>query len=148
MEVVKNKYMIHSAYSVVLETVSTQVAHFKKTKYPVDARCKEEENFESILIYKKLCGFTLPISYNGMLVEEALQILLEMFRLLKGPKLLHRGPSTSGNGEEAENQDEKAEDGNSDCPSFRADRRVIRLLIARYWADRLIQKYMEYMAEN
>ena len=26
-------------------------------------------------------------------------------------------------------------------PSFRSDRRVIRLFIARYWADRLIEKY-------
>ena len=28
-------------------------------------------------------------------------------------------------------------------PSFRSDRRDIRLLIARYWADRLIEKYNE-----
>lgn len=33
-------------------------------------------------------------------------------------------------------------------PSFRSDRRVIRLLIARYWADRLIEKYDEVQKEK
>ena len=40
------------------------------------------------------------------------------------------------------------DDNNPAVSSFRSDRRVVRLLIARYWADRLIEKYQQHYQTN
>jgi hypothetical protein len=98
--------------------------------------------------------------------EENLNIWLEQMKSLGGPKLLERGPSTATSRcraatDENENDDgdvDGAEEhgGDTDGPistaqqqqqqqsktSFQSDRRILRLLIARYWADVFQQKYL------
>jgi hypothetical protein len=157
LEHVQKEYNIHSAYGVVLCAVTEQVAHFALTQYPPDARGIIEEEFENFLTFDRRGGFTLPLrqttdteSFN----EEVLQTWFSQMQALGGPRLLERGPSTR-----AENDNENdGEDGDVDAPaaagsggassSFQSDRRLIRLLIARYWADVFQKRYVAEQEET
>ena len=61
---------------------------------------------------------------------------------LGGPKLLEKGKSSSDREDEEEDPDVAV----TVLSSFQSDRRVVRLLIARYWADLLMKKYNEGMS--
>lgn len=146
-----DKYDIHSAFAVVVTAVVEQVAHFDATSYPTDARGKEEIAFEKNLSWDRRGGFTIKVSNaEGELIHDVLQIWFDRMESLGGPKLLDRGVSQT----QSDNDDDDDESGGVDDgkvrdtgktgPSFRSDRRIVRLLIARYWADSLIQKYMEH----
>ncbi|KAL3756365.1 hypothetical protein ACHAWU_009107 [Discostella pseudostelligera] len=79
-----------------------------------------------------------------------LMFLRHMTSLASQSALLSR--TVSGNNGHLDNSDEKKDvvrnNRKNPVPSFRSDRRVIRLLIARYWADRLIEKYDEVQNEK
>lgn len=132
-----------------------QVAGFKLTEYPPDARGSMELDFEQkLLVYDRRGGFTMPIvsEHDGELQEELLQIWLKRMKALGGPKLLERGQSSSAtksNGETNDEGDEGDPDGpttvesKSATPSFASDRRIIRLVIARIFADLLQEKFLE-----
>jgi hypothetical protein len=75
---------------------------------------------------------------------------------LGGPKLLDRGlkkdSTTMTMNPDCDDDDDDEEEGEADGgnvadrkekdgASFRSDRRIVRLLIARYWADNLIARY-------
>ena len=158
IEILNSKYKICGAYGVVFCTVSEQVVNSKVTGYGIDARHSpgddnSEEIFEKELKYKKVGpGFCLDITTqdaNGddMVNDEVLNIFLHRMVNLAGPTLLNRAPKTSHqNDDEGSDSDKDGSDGAEEedepnIPSFRSDRRVIRLFIARYWADRLIEKY-------
>lgn len=161
-EILRTQYNIHSAFRVVLDVIMEQVASFKLTCYPADARgSSSESNFERILMFDRRGGFTLPmVNSDGSLSAETLEIWLERFKTLGGPKLLDRGPSktkgcTTSNGDDGDGDDEDGGADDAAAPSrtnsepnhgFRSDRRLIRLLIARYWADALIQKFQSTRA--
>ena len=117
-----------------------QVAAFNLTEYPPDGRGSMELDFEQkLLIYDRRGGFTLPmVSEEGILQEDLLEIWLRRMKALGGSVLLERGQSTKG------------EEGDPDGPtsasaraSFASDRRVIRLIIARIFADLLQEKFLE-----
>lgn len=99
--------------------------------------------------------------------EENLEIWLERMKSLGGPKLLERGPSTSrraaatddgdnddddaeqNGGGDADDDDDDADDGpiaqqqqQQSKSSFQSDRRILRLMMARYWANIFQQKYL------
>lgn len=145
-EIIKTKYGIHFGFSTVLNAVTEQVAHFKKTKYETDGRCPEEIAFEKTLVFSRMTGFTLPIKTSSP-PDDPLTIFLNFMVTLGGPKLLTRGPSKSANENDETGADDPADDPYDDSPvgktgpSFRADRRIIRLLIGRYWADQIISKF-------
>lgn len=133
-----------------------QVANFKATRYPVDARSGSEddnyeERFEKDLKFEKLGpGFCLKITTGGddnsEVDEGVLLMFLERMVSLAGPTLLARAPKASqgdGDSDDDGEVDGASEKNESNVTSFRSDRRVARLLIARHWADRLIQKYNE-----
>jgi hypothetical protein len=149
LEHVQQKYNIHSAYGVVLCAVAEQVAHFELTKYPTDARGTTECEFESMLIFDRRGGFTLPLRQkDGSRNEEALGMWFRQMLLLGGPKLLERAASNSrANGDDEDNDDD-ADTGGPSAPiasaasSFQSDRRLIRLLIARYWADEFQKRFL------
>ena len=167
-ESLKDRYKICSAYSVVFCSVLDQVANFKITRYGVDARRHggdddgSEEEFERMLKFERNAGFCLDVvvptttndrgnRVDGVECEwkvddDVLWKFLRRMASLAGPTLLARaarngeggGSDRDGNeGGEIEKEDAK------NTTSFRSDRRVIRLMIARYWADRLIEKYDE-----
>jgi hypothetical protein len=160
-DILSEKYGICPAYGTVMCTVVEQVANFGVTKYETDSRGKEEIMFEQMLKYNRRGGFILDVTNvtkkkngdnmegggNGNQVEiniENLRMFISVMRSLGGPKLLHRRPRSlniehaeTGEADESGNEDTKAKGG----PSFRSDRRIIRLVIARYWADQIISKY-------
>lgn len=136
-----NHYGIHSAFGQVLKAVCEQVAKFKNTNYPTDARGESETAFEQHLYYDRRGGFTIKIAdKEGVLQEDVLQVWLNRMQSLGGPVLLERTPKKVDSGDGGGGADE-VEDKDSAKPSFRSDRRIVRLLIARYWADALIKKY-------
>jgi hypothetical protein len=142
LDCVTSHYGIHSAFVAVLTSVVEQVVHFGDTKYPTDGRGDSEINFEKALIYDRRGGFTLAIvDREGNRNERIIRIWLDRMSTLGGPTLLERTPkgvTDSGGADDAEDQKE-----NSPKPSFRMDRRVIRLLIARLWADKLLDMYTD-----
>jgi hypothetical protein len=140
-----------------------QIACFAHTEYPLDGRGSVELDFEQHLQYDKRGGFVLKLQSaeesRTVVDDNLLTIWLKRMQSLGGPKLLDRGPSSSGStatgrllsdddddqgeGEDADgSQPEK-----SPTPSFQSDRRMVRLVIARYWADLLMNKYLQALNE-
>ena len=147
----RTKYNIHSAFGIVLCAVTEQVANYKATGYETDGIGTDEVKFENALTFDKRGGFTLNILNKDKTVhEETLQILLNRIKSLGHGKLLDRGVSTRLEDEEggADEPNINADNENAAKPSFRSDRRIVRLLIARYWADALRDKYLKYKQEQ
>jgi len=162
-EVLNSKYKICSAFAVVFCTVVEQVANFKVTGYPTDARSNSnngdnsEEIFEQNLKFKKVGrGFCVDIIASSSDVdggsttnEKVLRMFLQRMVGLAGPTLLARAAKSNATSDDGGSGSDGDADGASSevieakGPSFRSDRRVVRLMIARYWADRLIEKYEE-----
>ena len=149
---------------------SEQLANFKVTKYPVDARSNsgadnEEVLFEKELKYLKIGpGFTLDVvtknpsdncGDGGLSINnDVLLVFLQRVVSLAGPTLLARaGKVHKDDDNDDDDDDDDDDDVDRDTPvgsetennvtSFRSDRRVARLLIARFWADSLIELYKE-----
>jgi len=84
--------------------------------------------------------------------NESVDVFFEFMPRLGGPKLMPRAPSKikEGENEEKEGDDEKDEDEvvGARGQSFRADRRLVRLLIARYWTDKIIRKFDKFTKET
>lgn len=140
MERMQKRYNIHSAYAVVLTAVLEQVAGFDLTQYPPDGRGTVELDFEKALVYDRRAGFTLRIvDSNGKIDDTVWSVWLARVHSLAGPKLLERGTSSNNRADDT--------DGDPDGPvasvgpSFASDRRIIRMMIARYWADLLIDRF-------
>ena len=64
-------------------------------------------------------------------------------KTLGGPTLLERGKSTSNKDDDNDDPDGPALESKSATPSFASDRRIIRLVIARIFADLLQAKFLE-----
>lgn len=94
--------------------------------------------FEESLSFDRRGGFTLA----AMESEETKATWLLRHKTLGGPKLLERNLKTSAeeDEDEAESSTKKAA---SATPSFRSDRRIIRLLIARHFADVLERAFLK-----
>ena len=101
--------------------------------------------------YDRFGGFVVEIANeveDGTLEmnNDVLRVFTSTVKSLGASKLLHRGPSTSKPGDAeaggADDTDRENENGKAG-PSFRSDRRIARLLIARHWADQIISKYRE-----
>jgi hypothetical protein len=157
-DILANKYGICPAYGSVMGAVVDQVANFDVTKYEIDARGEEEILFENELYFHKRGGFIFKLAKvckssdnNEIEIDELiLSTFVKVMKSLGGPKLLHRGPSSSP-GEYGENgigeygeigeTDEVEETKGKGGPSFRSDRRIARLVIAKYWADQIMSRY-------
>jgi hypothetical protein len=162
--ILSERYQVCAAFGTIMCAVVEQIANFKLTKYPTDARGEEEIEFENVLRHDRFGGFVLDIcnddddddndNDDGIVNEEVLQVFVNTMKSLGGPKLLHRGPSTTQHNDDDENNDNDNEGGADDAdkgekdegksgPSFRSDRRIARLVIARYWSDQIISKYQD-----
>lgn len=163
IEKVRSHYNIHSAFGNVVEAVVEQVANFAITGYSPDGRSDAELRLEEKLAFDRRGGFLLRIARRNEetkkfteMNEDVLDALLDIMESLGGPKLLHRAPKKDVVGGDENDEEEKgdadadadananadadAADDNEAGTSFRSDRRIIRLIIARYWADRIIDK--------
>jgi hypothetical protein len=142
LSLLQTNYKIHSScgYFMVLSAVMDQVANFDATDYATDGVGDVEVEFEHLLKFDKRGGFTLDHilnTDNKTMNEETVQILLNRIQSLGGPKLLDKKHSCWN-----------ASDGAPVKTSFCSDRRMIRLLIARYWADALFEKFKAYKLEQ
>jgi len=163
-ERVKMDYNIHSAFTVVLCTVAEQVANFPATQYPPDGRGEEELALEQAMIFDRRGGFCLLVAKREtaddgtssvVLNKEALQLWLNRMKTLGGPKLLDRAAKPQSRPVDSSDDEGEGDvdDGlkhsidpdnipSPDGPSFRSDRRIIRLLIARSWADQMMKRFL------
>mmetsp|Transcript_726 Transcript_726/g.2142 ORF Transcript_726/g.2142 Transcript_726/m.2142 type:complete len:358 (-) Transcript_726:86-1159(-) len=169
-ERLNSKYGIHSAFAIVLCAVVEQVANFGVTGFPLDGRSDVELTFEEALTFDRRGGFILPVAERdpetrkfSSVNEDVLDVFADLMQSMGGPKLLHRAPkkkkekpaSDGGSNDEQGGDDDEDEGGADDAegetvpgqdgPSFRSDRRIVRLLIARYWADQIIGKYQAHV---
>lgn len=163
---IMKQYDIHGPFAAVLSAVSEQVGNFKVTGYEADSKGIEETNFEKILAYDRRGGFILPIesAVRQNVLDQVLQVFLLRMKSLGGPKLLERKTSKQHHHNDGINEFEVADHGENYVdaddpdsadlddnaleknerlagPSFRMDRRIIRLLIAKYWADQFMERY-------
>lgn len=146
LEVVRQNYGIHSAYGVVLCAVLEQVAQFELTAYPTDARGDAVEvQFEEELQFGRMGGFTLKLvdAASGELNDNVLMVWFERMKSLGGPKLLDRGPSKGSENDDGDADEPVAAAIVTAGPSFLSDRRILRLLIARYWSDALMKRFLD-----
>ncbi|EEC43190.1 predicted protein [Phaeodactylum tricornutum CCAP 1055/1] len=144
METLRQKYNIHSAYGVVLCATLEQVAHFSLTGYPTDGRGDAESTFEDSLIFNRRGGLTLKdfSSHDEHLCPDVIRVLCDRIGSLGGPKLLERAPAST---EKRDGDDEDDADAISNVGSkisFQSDRRIVRLIVARYWADLLQARFL------
>ena len=141
LQIIQEQYKVHSAYSLVLTAVLEQLAHFPMTAYGMDSCAEDaaEVAFEKNLQFHRLQGgFTLPILFDSeeedatIIRYDVVQALLDRMQSLGGPKLLHRP-----------GRDEDADDARDApaSPSFQSDRRLVRWILARYWADRVMEQF-------
>jgi hypothetical protein len=142
LHILREQYQLHSAYTLVLTAVLEQLAHFPQTAYPPDSSGDDpvEAAFEAYLQFQRLQGgFTWPILDSADEEEEEtvrwelVEIFLHRMQSLGGPKLLHRTAAAEG----APDADEARDRG----PSFQSDRRLVRWILARYWADRVMEQF-------
>jgi len=150
-EAIRTRYGIHGAFAIVLCAVMEQVVNFKATGYETDGRSPEEIAFEKNLAFNRRGGFTIPItemdaSKKLLINEDGFRMFFDMMVSLGGPKLLARGPKSTMDGDDDGGADDPDDLKSSSGPSFRADRRIVRLLIARYWADLIISRF--YVSEK
>lgn len=104
-----------------------------------------EFQFERALQFgRRTGGFSIPLwdSTTESINQDMMRTWLQRFHSLGGPKLF----GVRQRGEEEEDDDDSPESEPSkptpSGPSFQSDRRLLRLLIARYWGDILIKKYL------
>lgn len=172
-DTVQEKYNIHSAFGVVLCAVVEQVAAFRLTEYPPDGRGSDEVEFERELTYDRRGGFTLPLlQEDGNAINPTvLNVWLRHMENTVGspgtqlllrkepaptaiPKSRRKNDSDGGSDEEDgdDNDDRGGDNDDPDGPgqketaattSFASDRRIVRLLIARTWAELLQSKFEE-----
>eukprot|EP00934_Nitzschia_sp_Nitz4_P001121 Nitzschia sp. Nitz4//scaffold10_size219509//72090//72806//NITZ4_001416-RA/size219509-processed-gene-0.232-mRNA-1//1//CDS//3329532884//1121//frame0 len=146
-QIKSQKYQLLHAFGTVLCAAAEQVANFDITGYPPDGRGDAELDFESILSFDRRGGFTL----KSLESEETRNIWLTRQKTLGGPKLLERNARKSDDDDEggADDADDnvKTENGSA-TPSFRSDRRIVRLLIARHFAEVLERLYLKELGSS
>lgn len=125
---------MHFSHQLISYVVLEQVAYFDITGYECDGRGGPEINFEGSLKFDRRGGFTLA----DLGSEETKTRWLLRHRALGGPKLLDRNERMV---DEDDQENDKVEAPSK--PSFRSDRRIVRLLIARHFADMLQRLFLK-----
>ncbi|ETL89810.1 hypothetical protein, variant 1 [Phytophthora nicotianae] len=126
---------VKGSYEILLCAILEQIRHFQETGY-TDGRVAAELFFEKNLVHQR-DSFVLDSQYIAN--EAGDKNFFEMLTILGGPKLLPvrtaRNPNEKN---EAEAEQAKSE---SNVQSFRSDRRLVRLVMFRVFADMAIRKY-------
>ena len=144
-EIAKDRYDVRQAYLVVLCAVVEQVSNFKLTEYKLDGRGDEEVNYENVVDFDKRGGFTLTKGDGTEEIwSESVNTFFDFVPRLGGPKLMPRSKKEESKNEEDEEGEAKSQEEEVTGlrgQSFRADRRLIRLIIARYFAERIFARF-------
>eukprot|EP00511_Aplanochytrium_stocchinoi_P005856 CAMPEP_0204838398 /NCGR_PEP_ID=MMETSP1346-20131115/30815_1 /ASSEMBLY_ACC=CAM_ASM_000771 /TAXON_ID=215587 /ORGANISM="Aplanochytrium stocchinoi, Strain GSBS06" /LENGTH=278 /DNA_ID=CAMNT_0051974427 /DNA_START=238 /DNA_END=1078 /DNA_ORIENTATION=- len=152
-----------TAYQVVLCSVLEQVEKFEATGYKLDGATDCENYFEeSLRVYRGAWVVTEDYyttlegcdNFFGMLLQLGGDHLLpkrprDKRAVAARAKVLAEGP-TDDNSEDEEEEEENNDKDNasSSAQSFRGDRRLVRLMIFRYYADQAWKKFERAMREK
>jgi len=155
-------YDFKTAYQVVLCSVAEQVENFAATGYKPDGGTDCEAFFEQNLIAKR-GAWTVKDEYVD--TEQGLDMFLGMFLQLGGDHLLPKRPvekrkeahqtkhvleESSLDEDEDDQKEENEEDDRKDCSgaqSFQSDRRLVRLVVFRYFVDMAWAKFKRAVIE-
>jgi len=161
LDYMHEQYDVHGAYQVVLGAVAEQVAHFELTKYPADGRGEAEMAFENTLNFNRMGGYGLKglVEDGDSVSPDVIKLWMARHKALGGPKLLDRAPKVQSSGDGDDDDDEGGADDAPETlhpaaskseagPSFRSDRRIIRLMVARYWANHLQLMFLKEHEEQ
>ncbi|EEY63519.1 uncharacterized protein PITG_15869 [Phytophthora infestans T30-4] len=125
---------VKGSYEILLCAILEQIRHFQETGY-TDGRVAAELFFEKNLHQRE--SFVLDSQYIAN--EAGDKNFFEMLKILGGPKLLPvRTARNPNENTEAEAEQAKSE---NNVQSFRSDRRLVRLVLFRIFADMAIRKY-------
>ncbi|EQC39869.1 hypothetical protein SDRG_02527 [Saprolegnia diclina VS20] len=127
---------VHGPYGIVLATVTEQIKHFAGTGY-VDGRTAAEVALERHLQFEK-GAFTLTPSYLELPADAPNGFCALLQHFLSGPRLL---PSSIEETHGDNNNSVATSRAPDAVQSFRSDRRVVRLVLARLFADVVIAKF-------
>lgn len=127
------------AYQVVLSSVMQQTASYSATGYSNDGATDAEVAFEECLFTKQGAFVLEPELYD---TEEGRECLFERLHELGGARLMENRDDEQK--ASALGTDAAAE--SKDVQSFRADRRLLRIVICRYFADVAWRKYQKAVA--
>lgn len=139
IDILQTKYKICSFATVVFCAVAEQLEHFDATGLGIDApndasaSCRSEADFENDIQFDQKRGFCIDVAtirggddddytINNLVLEHFLRRMVT----LAGPTLLTYSNKNNNSSSE---------------PSFHSDRRMIRLIIVKYWAEKIIERY-------
>jgi hypothetical protein len=133
----QDRYKVHSAFIAVLECVLEQIANFALTQYDCDGVDEDERAFEANLTLKNMMFFEL--SDENVFRNRCAGLMKG--KLLPQKKLANDWLDGDDD-DEYEDDDEEPRRGikKVPTPSFASDRRLIRLVLARYWAEAWIAR--------
>jgi hypothetical protein len=122
------------AYQVVLSAVLQQVVNYADTGYSNDGATVAEVTFEEC-VYSERGAIVIETDFYE--TDEGIEVLIERCRELGGAHLL---PKRDDERRTAAEHADAAEE-SKESQSFRADRRLIRVSICRYYADVAWRKF-------
>jgi len=155
-----NFFEFKTAYQVVLCSVLEQVEKFDVTGYKADGATDCEIFYEESL---KVYRGAWTVDEDFYTTEEGLDSFFGMFLQLGGDHLVPKRPKeirqvaakakAKAEGiDDDEEDDDDGENGNqsngSESQSFRGDRRLVRLVIFRYFADQAWKKFERAMKDR
>jgi len=142
---VNTTFAFKPSYQVVLCAVIEQLAHYDDTGYADDGATEAEVTFEECLQFERGAFVVLPEYYT---TDDGQDMLFARFKELGGASLLPKRAAdriAAANDHKAAVEAAAAADDADVAPdgsqSFRGDRRLVRLLIARYFADQCWRRY-------
>jgi hypothetical protein len=141
----QDRYKVHSAFIAVLECVLEQIANFALTQYDFDGVEEDERAFEANLTLKNMMFFEL--SDENVFRNRCAGMMKG--KLLPQKKLANDW-LLDGDDDEYDEDDDEPRRGikKVPTPSFASDRRLIRLVLARYWAEAWIEKRADALAST
>lgn len=158
LQLLRDQYkLVEKNYlDIFLPSILQQMENFHLTRYPLDSRGKEEIEFEQVLETTS-SYFFLPVATCSMIPQQdkeqdgnssiiassmvlqtkmiettTILVFIKMMLRLERPILLEKG------------HDSIYIQRMDPYPSFRYDRRMIRLIIVRHWADGIIERWKKH----
>lgn len=156
-QLLRDKYKLvkDNHLDLFLPSIMEQMEQFQLTRYPLDARGKEEMDFEkelqihSSLFFLSVTSESLPSEEKKVdpcshmkMVETTIDIFIQMMGRLGNPILLEKQSEESSSHVVDPNKKNFLQQ--NQYPCFRYDRRIIRLVVARYWADGIIERWIKF----
>ena len=138
LKLMLNNMGFKPAYNVVLCAVVEQVERYQDTGYVEDGASDAEVTFDECL-YVERGAFVLNPEYYTE--PDGIDLLLQRFSELGGPHLLAKRDEERR--QRANDDGPVDEAAREDTQTFRSDRRLVRVCMARYFADVCWRKFQK-----